>query len=73
MALCRTTFLPVTRFGGHMDVNLSQFTTLNVSDDLKLSTNTTTVHPYFYPFTTGFTRRNDGWMGLCIKLWEPLV
>ena len=27
------------------------------------------VHPYFYPSTTVFTRPNDGWMCLCIKLW----
>ena len=27
------------------------------------------VHPYFYPFTTIFTRPNDECMGLCIKLW----
>ena len=27
------------------------------------------VHPYFYPSTTVFTRPNDRWTGLCIKLW----
>ena len=27
------------------------------------------VHPYFYPSIFVFTRPNDGWMGLCIKLW----
>ena len=27
------------------------------------------VHPYFYPSTTVFTRPNDSWTGLCIKLW----
>ena len=30
------------------------------------------VHPHFYPFTTVFTRPNDGWMGLYIKLWLQL-
>ena len=35
-ALCRPTFLPVTHFGGHMDVDCSaSLQTLNVSDDLK--------------------------------------
>ena len=27
------------------------------------------VHPYFYPSIFVFTRPNDGWMGLYIKLW----
>jgi len=27
--------------------------------------------PFFYPFTTVFTRPNDGWTGLCIELWTP--
>ena len=27
------------------------------------------VNPYFYPSKTGFTRPNDRWTGLCIKLW----
>jgi len=25
------------------------------------------IHQYFYPSTTGFTRSNDGWRGLCIE------
>ena len=71
---------------------------LNVSDDLKCTTNTQVtpftprlrhklticmtldafcsffftqpppVHPCFYLSLTGFTRPNDGWMGVCIKL-----
>ena len=27
------------------------------------------VHQYFYPSIFVFTRPNDGWTGLCIKLW----
>ena len=30
------------------------------------------VHPYFYPSIFVFTRPNDGWTGLYIKLW-PVV
>ena len=27
------------------------------------------VHPYFYLSTMVFTRPNEGWTGLCLKLW----
>ena len=37
-ALCRIKLLPVTRFGGHMDVK-QVYKLLNVSDDLKWTTN----------------------------------
>ena len=29
------------------------------------------VHPYFYLSTIVFTRPNDGWAGLCMKLCSP--
>ena len=29
------------------------------------------IHPHFYPSTMVFTHPNDGWTGLCIKLWPP--
>ena len=28
------------------------------------------IHPYFYPSVFVFTRPNDGWTGLYIKLWH---
>ena len=39
-----------------------------VLEDLFLLLNFVPVHPYFYPSTTVFTRPNDGWTGIYIKL-----
>ena len=54
---------------------------LNMSDDLKWTTKkapsffylSTTRPPYFYPSIFVFTRPNDGWTGLYIKLWNRVV
>ena len=35
---------------------------------LQFFTRSPPVHPYFYPSIFVFTRPNDGWMGLYIKL-----
>ena len=96
-ALCMIKLLPVT----HVLVDTWMLTVkpvyklLNVSDDLKWTTNTNTTKcdtifthfqgittismvlenlfftrpPYFYPSIFVFTCPNDGWIGLCIKLW----
>ena len=61
----------------------------NVSDDLKWTKNTHVTPftltfegsmvvepffaPFFYPSTTVFTHPNDGWTGLCIKLWQSVT
>jgi len=29
----------------------------------------TTCDVHWYLYTTGFTHPNNGWIGLCIKLW----
>jgi len=31
------------------------------------------VQPYFYPPKTAFTRPNDWWTGLCIKLYNTVM
>ena len=105
--LCRIKPLPVT----HVLVDTWMLTVkpvyklLNVSDDLKWTTNTHVtvvtpfsvtfkakltisiidwygrvfaqfllpVHPYFYPSIFVFTRPNDGWTGLYIKLCASWV
>ena len=36
---------------------------------LNFYTYSSPIQWYFYPPITGFTHPNDGWMGLCIKLW----
>ena len=36
---------------------------------LQFFTRPPSVHPYFYPSIFVFTRLNDGWTGLYIKLW----
>ena len=73
-ALCRIKLLPVT----HVLVDTWMLTVrpvyklLNVSDDLKwflhFFTRPPPIHPYFYLSIFVFTRPNDGWTGLYIKL-----
>ena len=49
----------------------AQLTISMVLEDLFLFLNVLPVHPYFYPSIFVFTRPNDGWTGLYIKLWSP--
>ena len=88
-ALCRIKVLPVTHVlvDTWMLTVKPVYKLSNVPDDLKWATNThitlfllfhffthpLPVHPYFCPSIFVFTRPNDGWMGLYIKLCLQVV